>query len=144
MLNTGEKVIIVGLFLQLACFSGFIVIACMFHYRFASSKEASATCAPWKRHMYALYAGSALIMVRSIFRVIEYLMGNNGYLLRHEYFLYIFDATLMLIVMVLFNIVHPSGLTRFQELDEAMPLKKTGRRAARSSFSGNTGAPSSV
>jgi hypothetical protein len=66
---------------------------------------------PWKRHMYVLYVASGLIMVRSVFRVIEYLQGNNGYLLRHEYFLYIFDAVLMLIVMSLFNWSHPAEVT---------------------------------
>lgn len=66
---------------------------------------------PWKRHLYILYATSALILVRSIFRVIEYIQGNAGYLLSNEVFLYIFDATLMFLVMVLFNWVHPSQVT---------------------------------
>ncbi|KAF2108842.1 RTA1 like protein-domain-containing protein [Lophiotrema nucula] len=66
---------------------------------------------PWRRHIYALYIASVLIMVRSVFRVIEYLMGNNGYLLKHEVFLYIFDATLMFFVMALFNWIHPSQVT---------------------------------
>ena len=61
--------------------------------------------------MHTLYAASGLIMFRSIFRVVEYVQGNNGYLLRHEYFLYIFDAVLMLVVMVLFNFIHPSEVT---------------------------------
>lgn len=61
--------------------------------------------------MYVLYVASGLIMIRSVFRVIEYLQGNNGYLLRHEFFLYIFDALLMLVVMCLFNWVHPAQVT---------------------------------
>lgn len=55
-------------------------------------------------------------------------MGNNGYLLRHEYFLYVFDATLMLGVMVLFNIVHPSEVTKvYREKDNnrySVPLER--------------------
>lgn len=47
-------------------------------------------------------------MVRSLFRIIEYLQGFSGYLLSHEVYLYIFDAVLMLVVMVLFNVLHPS------------------------------------
>lgn len=47
-------------------------------------------------------------MVRSIFRVVEYLQGFNGYILKHEAFLYIFDASLMLLVMVIFVMIHPS------------------------------------
>jgi hypothetical protein len=50
-------------------------------------------------------------MVRSVFRVVEYLQGNAGYLLSHEVFLYVFDAVLMLAVMGMFNWVHPSEIT---------------------------------
>jgi hypothetical protein len=37
-------------------------------------------------------------------------MGNDGYLLRHEAFLYVFDGVLMLAAMILYNVVHPSSL----------------------------------
>ncbi|KAF2472796.1 RTA1-domain-containing protein [Lindgomyces ingoldianus] len=148
-LHTGEKLIIVGLFLQLAFFGFFIFVAGLFHYRLVNanpSKQSSAPISlsslanrnnsprrvtasssatpttlnvdslPWKRHIYALYAASTLIMIRGVFRVIEYLMGNSGYLLRHEYFLYIFDAFLMFLVMGLFNWIHPSQVTaRYQQ-----------------------------
>jgi hypothetical protein len=124
----GEKIIVVGLFLQLAFFGFFIVVAGLFHYRFVKANPRSkmqsplsddtvqhlaveAHQLPWKRHLLALYIASALIMVRSIFRVIEYVQGNNGYLLRHEVFLYIFDALLMFLVMCLFNWVHPAEVT---------------------------------
>ena len=37
-------------------------------------------------------------------------MGNDGFLLRNEVFLYVFDAVLMLGVMVLVNLVHPGEI----------------------------------
>ena len=128
-LHTGEKLIIAGLFTQLFFFAFFIVIAGMFHYRLINDKPVqkqvghrrlpstqsmlyvNLTELPWKRHLYNLYATSGLIMFRSVFRVVEYLQGNAGYLLSREVFLYIFDAVLMLAVMVLFNWVHPSQVT---------------------------------
>lgn len=51
-----------------------------------------------------------MILIRSVFRVIEYLQGNAGYLLRNEVFLYVFDSVLMLAVMVAMNIVHPGQI----------------------------------
>lgn len=51
-------------------------------------------------------------MIRSVFRLAEYLQGNNGYLLHHEIYLYIFDALLMFITMVTFNVVHPCEVGR--------------------------------
>ena len=64
----------------------------------------------WQKHLYALYVASMLILVRSVFRVIEYVMGNNGYLLKKEVFLYTFDAVLMFLCMVWLNIVHPGEI----------------------------------
>lgn len=170
LLHTGEKVIIVGLFLQLAFFGFFIVVASLFHYRLRrenrisdfNNDEASAYRhsehhsthrhsthssapvslpnlsihhLPWERHIYTLYVASALIMIRSIFRVVEYLQGNNGYLLRREIFLFVFDALLMLTVMILFNFIHPAQVTDLyqqrKEEEVGYSLNETRRRYLR-------------
>ncbi|KAJ4249061.1 hypothetical protein NW762_012393 [Fusarium torreyae] len=116
-LQNGAKVIIGGLLVQLIFFGVFITIAVAFDRSIRRSPTSrSHAGVPWKKHMLALYAGSMLIMVRSVFRAIEYLQGFDGYLLHHEAYLYIFDAVLMVLVMVLFNWVHPSEITRI--LDE--------------------------
>lgn len=97
--------------MQLAFFGLFIVVAASFHLsirRVPAIRLASGVM--WEKHMTALYTASILIMVRSIFRVVEYLQGFNGYLLHHEAYLYIFDALLMFLVMILFYVVHPSEL----------------------------------
>ena len=120
-MKIGEKIIVVGLFVQLAFFGFFVIVAGLFQARLERYGPASATVSinvsalPWKRHMIALYVSSGLILVRSVFRVIEYLMGNAGYLLKHEVFLYVFDAVLMFAVMLVFNIVHPSEITELYQ-----------------------------
>lgn len=50
-----------------------------------------------------------LILVRGIFRVVEHIQGNAGYLLRYKIWLYMSDSLLMLGVVVLFNVVHVVG-----------------------------------
>jgi len=72
--------------------------------------KSESSAFPWQKHMFTLYASSLLIMIRSIFRVIEFVQGNDGYISRHEWFLYVFDALLMLLVLVNFNFVHPSEI----------------------------------
>jgi hypothetical protein len=59
-----------------------------------------------------LYAVSLLIMIRSVFRVVEYIMGYDGYLLAHEWSLYTFDSALMFLVTVIFYVYYPSELQR--------------------------------
>ncbi|KAH8433947.1 RTA1 domain-containing protein [Aspergillus melleus] len=108
--TTGERIIIGGLFVQIIMFSLFVITAIVFEIRMArapvnASPEASQI---WRRHMIALYATSALILVRSIIRVVEYLDGYDGYLMKHEVFIYVFDALLMFLAMGVLHIVHPS------------------------------------
>lgn len=57
--------------------------------------------------MYALYAVSIAIFVRSIVRVVEFLQGYSGFIITHEAFLYVFDAVVMWGAMVTMNWIHP-------------------------------------
>ncbi|KAL4879318.1 putative RTM1-like protein [Aspergillus karnatakaensis] len=109
-LTTGENIIIAGLIVQLIFFTLFITTSLNFHLKLRSrpSRKVLHAQPPWERHIYALYAGSALIFVRSLFRLIEYAQGNDGYLVSHEIYLYIFDAVLMVLIMGAFGWVHPS------------------------------------
>lgn len=102
--DIGEKIIIAGLFVQIAVFGFFVVVSLLFHDRIVRQPTAASAsgAVPWRRYLFALYAASALILIRSIFRVIEYLQGNGGYLISHEVFLYVFDTILMAAVMGIF------------------------------------------
>lgn len=57
-----------------------------------------------------LYTVSALIMIRSIFRAVEYLMGTGGYPLMHEWTLYCLGSVLMFGATVVFFLRYPSEL----------------------------------
>jgi predicted secreted protein len=117
-MKIGEKVIIVGLCIQVIFFGFFVLTAFIFQKRGRGHLLALEGWVPWRKHLYVLYGTSVLILVRSVFRVAEYAQGNDGYLLRHEAFLYVFDAVLMLIVMAWLNIVHPG------EIAEVLKEKK--------------------
>ena len=106
----GERIIVGGLFVQLVFFGLFVITAAVFQRKGAAYLKSLPKDITWKKHLFALYGTSILILIRSVFRVIEYLQGNNGYLLRREVFLYVFDAALMLGVMVIMNVVHPGDI----------------------------------
>ncbi|CAK1362649.1 unnamed protein product [Cercospora beticola] len=112
-MKTGEKIVVAGLFMQIFFFGFFMVASSTFYWRMnkVSTTSSYNTGPPWKRHCWALLGVSLAIFVRSVFRVIEYLQGNNGYLLRYEVYLYVFDACLMLFVFALYNGIHPSEIT---------------------------------
>jgi hypothetical protein len=106
----GEAIITAGLFIQLVIFGFFVVAAVVFHKRMrrdVSKRSEFRPEVPWRQGMYMIYACSFLIMVRCVFRVVEYIMGTEAYLLAHEWPMYIFDAALMWIVQLIFLIWFP-------------------------------------
>ncbi|KAK0228173.1 putative RTM1-like protein [Armillaria fumosa] len=110
-MKTGQYVIVIGLLVQILWFGGFIFVAGVFHYRMRVVPTVTEKT-NWRRLMHVLYAASVLILVRSIFRVIEFAQGNDGYFMRSEVWIYVFDSVLMAGVITLFNIFHPSSYLR--------------------------------
>lgn len=110
--NLGQKIITAGLFLQVLFFGFFIIVASIFHMKISKNPtpRSMVVQVPWQKYLLILYVASFFIMIRSIFRIAEYVQGNDGALLKTETYLYIFDAALMFLAMLLFNIFHPSKI----------------------------------
>lgn len=113
----GGNVIKVGLIIQIVFFGVFIITSIIFHVKLEKngSRVLQQRAVPWKKHQTVLYVSSLLIFVRSIFRYIEYNEGSSGTLLQQEFWTYIFDAALMLLVMVAFNVIHPAEISRLMK-----------------------------
>jgi hypothetical protein len=120
----GEHIIVAGLFVQILFFGFFIITAGSFDMKLR--KYPIPRCfeghIPWRKHLNVLYGTSVLILIRSVFRLVEYLQGNDGFLLHHEIFLYIFDAVLIFIAMAVFNICHPSEIAKYMDSKEDVEL----------------------
>lgn len=120
--DMGQYMVIGGLFIQLFVFGFFIVCTAAFHHRmkkYGTTESSHQGFVPWRRMVSMLYACSILIVIRSVFRVIEYIMGQDAYLLSHEWTMYVFDAVLMWGVMVIFFVWFPRGLqpTKAESID---------------------------
>ncbi|OQE46065.1 hypothetical protein PENCOP_c001G08989 [Penicillium coprophilum] len=112
-ITLGQNIIIAGLFIQIAFFGFFVVTAGIFNYRLWKCRDCismSSIRVPWQKCFFVLYTASLFIMIRSIFRAIEYITGTNGPLMSTEVYLYIFDAALMFLTMLTFNIFSPKTL----------------------------------
>ena len=125
--KNGQHIVTGGLFVQVIFFAFFLIVAIVFHRRTNKHPTARSNSpdVPWRKHMRILYLVSALILIRSLIRLEEYAEGITGFVLSHEYFLYIFDSLPMLCVMVLFNFVHPSevyALLRGGKMSQGLKL----------------------
>jgi hypothetical protein len=115
----GEWMIIVGLIIQLISFGLFGLTALIFHARIRKAPTARSCQVDqsWINTMYMLYGVSGLIILRSGFRIVEFVMGADGYPLTHEWTLYVFDTVPMLVVALLFNLWYPNNLSRKEFVD---------------------------
>ncbi len=117
--NLGENIITGGLGVQALFFFCFIIVSGIFNVRLHRNPTQRSETIGWQSYLYILYLASSLIMIRSVFRMIEYAMGQDGILLQHEVFLYVFDAALMFLAMVLFNFYHPSTIVKSDKKRDA-------------------------
>jgi high-affinity Fe2+/Pb2+ permease len=116
--NMGENMIIAGLFVQILFFGFFMIVSVIFHRRMLATPMHHVMSAelPWNHYMKILYTVSLLIMVRSVYRVAEYVQGSDGYLQSKEVFIYVFDAALMFACCIILNVSHPSKLLSHSEV----------------------------
>ncbi|KAL4926193.1 RTA1 domain-containing protein [Aspergillus undulatus] len=110
-MDNGETIVIVGLAVQLLFFGFFVIVSAIFHYRVKTAPGQNLQDTPqvrqWEAMMYCLYGACILIFVRSVFRVIEFVQGNSGYLMSTEWLLYVFDAVLMALQAALLLVAYP-------------------------------------
>ncbi|CZT14085.1 related to RTM1 protein [Ramularia collo-cygni] len=108
--ETGEKLILAGLALQIVIFGLFVITGLIFHFRLRKTPTDKSKKYPWEKHMLSLYAVSILIFVRSIVRMAEYAQGWQGHILSTEWYLFVFDAIPMWTAMLVMNWIHPSEI----------------------------------
>lgn len=70
--------------------------------------QASDPALKWEQMLLVLYTVSAIIMTRNVVRVVEYIGGREGPLLRVEWPIYAFDAVLMAATMLVFWVGYPT------------------------------------
>ncbi|KAF4630604.1 hypothetical protein G7Y89_g7529 [Cudoniella acicularis] len=121
-LNLGKDIVLVGLIGQIGFFGLFMVTSAIFHKRIVANPTQASMMSPWQKNIFALYAASGLILIRSIFRVAEFASGRDSALQKTEVYLYVFDAVLMLFVMIIFNVVHPGAIIGRKKDTELMQL----------------------
>lgn len=110
--SIGDYIIVAGLILQVLLFICFLVCCVIFNKRFGAhtAKTGATSNVPWRSSLYMLYLTSIFVLVRNIYRIVEFMMGQHGFLLEHEWPLYVFDGSLMILVMVCFFVWYPAQL----------------------------------
>ena len=86
--TSGTSVVMIGLFVQLGFIAAFMLLT--IYIGLAALRKGSASPVPHQVFV-CMWVTMALIIFRNVYRVVEYLQGQRGYLARHEAFFYVFD-----------------------------------------------------
>ncbi|KAK3645579.1 hypothetical protein LTR56_009019 [Elasticomyces elasticus] len=103
-----------GLIAQLVAFIIFMLLALRVHLRLLRNPThiSGSSDIRWQKYFWALYATSTLVLVRNLVRIFEFLQGSDSTIIKHEVFLYVFDATPMFLVVLILAAVHPGRLMK--------------------------------
>ncbi|KAF2686701.1 RTA1-domain-containing protein [Lentithecium fluviatile CBS 122367] len=108
-IDLGSTIILVGLVVQVLIFGLFLAAGILFHKRMRKGPGSKSTW-EWERYLVLLYAASLIITFRNVFRVVEYALGDDGYLLQNEWPIYVFDALPMAAVLIICSLWYVGNL----------------------------------
>jgi hypothetical protein len=132
-LKLAKTIVIIGFIIQIVSFGIFAICAGLYHAR---ALKAGVPRGEWTTCLYTLYIGCILILIRSVYRTVEFgsisesanANGNAaGYLLDHEVFFYVLETLPILIVCYLFLFSHPA---KYLPFDRSERLNSSGSRSS--------------
>jgi hypothetical protein len=131
-IELSETIVLSGIITQFVALAFFFLQTWVVKHRIQKELPETLICDPslrWKNHFRAIMAATVLLVVRSIVRATEYLQGQGGYIMSHEVFIYVFEASLMFLVMLVFIIIHPTRLVRdVSRLKESLGYLETKKK----------------
>ncbi|KAH6648863.1 RTA1 like protein-domain-containing protein [Truncatella angustata] len=111
IMEIGDRVVLGGLCFQLVVMLVYLALVVKF-YRTAQHEVTASGPKHWQQYLWVMGASVVVIWIRNLVRVIEFVEGFHGFVTQHEAMLYVFDAALMLSIMVLYAVWHPARLVR--------------------------------
>ncbi|KAH6994613.1 RTA1 like protein-domain-containing protein [Fusarium venenatum] len=117
--RTAQLIIVGGLSFHIYFFGFFSSVLHIAYTRVleAPTRQSTIITMPWRRWIIVLYLSCGLILVRSVYRVIEYATGPLGVVQGTEIYFYVFDSGSIFIITCLFNIFHPRQLATISKDD---------------------------
>ncbi|KAK7461512.1 envelope glycoprotein [Stygiomarasmius scandens] len=123
-----------GIIFQLIIITCFSVLAYEFMKRHTQDRPIRSTADPDETSrghfegrlqtlVYALAANTAFLYIRAIYRTVELADGFQGKIITTEWLFIVFDALLVLLAMLTFNVFH---VGRLMESEDAFKLKLKG------------------
>lgn len=87
-----------------------------------------------KRLLILLYVVMTLVIIRNIYRLVEFSTGVDSVILKHEWYNYVWDAAPMFLALLALNIIYPGKILQgpradFRQEDKAIKMAKKEKKA---------------
>lgn len=102
--QAGANMVMASLCLQAALFAGFGLLAALFHRK---ALRAGVLKKELKTVLYVMYTSAAIVTIRCIYRLVEYILGWESEIYQNEVYFWVFEAVIMFINTALLNTLHP-------------------------------------
>lgn len=121
--NLGSHIALGGTIFQLVAIAVYCALAAEFLSRYARDRPVRLAQVPGevtrgvldrslKRMLYAMSAMSIFILIRTIYRVVEFVGGWNGKVNTTQWLFLVFDGIMITLAMLTLNIFHPGVFLR--------------------------------
>jgi hypothetical protein len=114
IMKIGADVILAGLIFQLVALVAFVFMTVKLHKQFKRQQTAisSDPTVRWEKYVWGIYIAVTLLFVRNLVRAVQFGQGANGMVSSSEAFIYLFDAVMMWLVLLVVLFLHPGKLSR--------------------------------
>jgi len=99
LLNLGDNILLAGLAINLASFVVFMLQITYFDYQ---TRKQHAPGGRWRQLLIALYVSTLLVLIRQVYRVIEFSQGWFGFLPTHEAYFFGLDSLVILLASAVY------------------------------------------
>ncbi|SPO47852.1 uncharacterized protein PSANT_05540 [Moesziomyces antarcticus] len=112
LVNVGDKLFLAGVAAQGASYVLFSVLITYALVQLVRGRQGSFSSLPAasKKFVIAIALSSLMIIIRSVYRIIEFAQGNDGYLVSQEKYLFGLDAAPLIIAISVWVVVWPPRL----------------------------------
>lgn len=121
--DSGRRVVLLGLLVQIVCFGffGVVNIRLLLLLRGRLAKEPLPKETAWCQLLKVIIFASVVILLRSIYRLVEYGLGHDNFLIKHEIYHYLLDALPIVVVVAIFSVWHPAQYLPYIKLRRRKP-----------------------
>ena len=126
IIDIGSKVVLGGLIFQLVALAAFLMIAIKMRSQL-QKESAGILRRACKWYFWGLYVSVVALWIRSLVRAIEYAQPLDGTIITNEWFVYVFDAVPMFLILVLLLVPHAGWIIKREQHKDELPMRKDDR-----------------